>query len=393
MTSQRLEFVLAALIFIIPVMAVLLPKSLLGPIIALALAGWFFRDKRVNLFSKNAHTGYLILAFILYGFLSTLWSIDPLESLKLALKLCALSFISVGLGQLFTKNIFISFVTGHTIACIYVLASELFHFHVSPIKTFIQGGLFLSLSFWIALYALVTAPMTTRWRIISLLMMITVTMVALHHVHCDTAGLGVILGGVVAFLLAYSHNATTKYTLQFLIILAFLLTPSICFYAFKPDYFAQYNTYMKDPSYLHRIKIWHETAIKIAEKPILGYGLNTSRHVGDGAIADLEFTNKNGMTQSVKAEKMGMHPHNIALQLWLELGVVGALLGGIITAFFFGRIYHIEDRAKRLCFFGFFTSTMFAFWVNIGAFQTWWLSSIILLIHLLNIPWKNKIQS
>ncbi|MBV9859533.1 MAG: O-antigen ligase family protein [Alphaproteobacteria bacterium] len=71
----------------------------------------------------------------------------------------------------------------------------------------------------------------------------------------------------------------------------------------------------------HRLLIWSFTGERIAEHPILGWGLDSARAIPGGAalIAPGEAW-------------LPLHPHNAALQLWLELGAVGALLGAALIA-------------------------------------------------------------
>jgi len=78
----------------------------------------------------------------------------------------------------------------------------------------------------------------------------------------------------------------------------------------------------------HRAKIWSFTADRIFQRPVFGWGIDASRRIpGGGAIVDinrdLEFPDRRYDTQ---ATAMPLHPHNAALQVWLELGGVGALL-------------------------------------------------------------------
>ncbi|MDH3231955.1 MAG: hypothetical protein OEQ29_00390 [Alphaproteobacteria bacterium] len=89
----------------------------------------------------------------------------------------------------------------------------------------------------------------------------------------------------------------------------------------------------------HRLKIWSFAADRIMERPLLGWGIDASRRIpgGDAAIdinRDLGLATRRYETQAVI---MPLHPHNAALQVWLELGIVGALLlaalcGGIPIA-------------------------------------------------------------
>ena len=71
----------------------------------------------------------------------------------------------------------------------------------------------------------------------------------------------------------------------------------------------------------HRLLIWSFVGDRIAEHPLRGWGLDSSRAIPGGT--DLIRPNQAWLP---------LHPHNAPLQLWLELGVPGvvpfALLGG-----------------------------------------------------------------
>ena len=71
---------------------------------------------------------------------------------------------------------------------------------------------------------------------------------------------------------------------------------------------------------LHRLMIWNFTAEKIREKPVFGWGMNAARNIPEGKQFIYDASN------SKYGENLPLHPHNIALQVWLELGLVGALL-------------------------------------------------------------------
>ena len=71
------------------------------------------------------------------------------------------------------------------------------------------------------------------------------------------------------------------------------------------------------PSVLDRIEIWNHGAKAVLEAPILGHGIGAMRHlpVLDPAIS--------GYRHMVKPPT---HPHDAALQIWLELGGIGVIL-------------------------------------------------------------------
>ena len=74
----------------------------------------------------------------------------------------------------------------------------------------------------------------------------------------------------------------------------------------------------------HRLQIWAFVGGRIDEKPLFGWGLDSSRAIpgGNAPIA------RGYPGQTV----LPLHPHNAPLQLWLELGLPGAVLFAMIVA-------------------------------------------------------------
>ena len=65
-----------------------------------------------------------------------------------------------------------------------------------------------------------------------------------------------------------------------------------------------------------RLGYWSNTVDAIAEKPLLGWGLDASRTFSG----------------------VGLHPHNGALQAWLELGALGAAAAALFWAMSLRRL-------------------------------------------------------
>jgi O-antigen ligase len=102
--------------------------------------------------------------------------------------------------------------------------------------------------------------------------------------------------------------------------LALLLLASVLCPFAVTTVFIQYPDWIDKlpPSWHHRVEIWDYMSYRIFEHPFLGWGLGTS--------SQLAFEQPHGdLYQYVKMA--APHPHNFIIQLWVELGLIGLILG------------------------------------------------------------------
>lgn len=114
-----------------------------------------------------------------------------------------------------------------------------------------------------------------------------------------------------------------------------------------------------------RIIIWGYTAKNIPDNLLLGVGVRSTRFLDTASTEDAEKPDGH-----VVAPRTGRHAHNLYLQSWFELGLVGVIL--VILAGL-RLLALIDARAGRLRPFGY---GLFAAWMVIAAFawgmwQTW----------------------
>lgn len=121
-----------------------------------------------------------------------------------------------------------------------------------------------------------------------------------------------------------------------------------------------------------RFRIWDFVGERIAENPVLGWGMNSSRIIPGGGVSTPSPLGAATMGTNV----LPLHPHNMVLQWWLELGAVGAFVfGGFIafTALRLARGTAGRDAAAAgiavLAFVSLFGL------LNYGMWQSWWLAS------------------
>ncbi len=132
---------------------------------------------------------------------------------------------------------------------------------------------------------------------------------------------------------------------------------------------------------LHRLFIWQNTVGHIKEKPFLGGGFDTARALyGTEDRKIIQFARKIGdVPYRANYEPIPLHPHNGVLQVWLELGAVGALiLLGILLAVVRAIGRFADDKLNRAAALGALTVWLAIASISFGAWQSWWLASMLL---------------
>jgi len=116
----------------------------------------------------------------------------------------------------------------------------------------------------------------------------------------------------------------------------------------------------------HRLLIWSFAGDRIAERTLTGWGLDASRAMPGG-----ENLIRPGQTW------MPLHPHNAALQLWLELGVPGAVLFALLVALAWQALAgapwpHLFAAAAGASL----AIALFACFASYGIWEEWWLGTL-----------------
>lgn len=106
-------------------------------------------------------------------------------------------------------------------------------------------------------------------------------------------------------------------------------------------------------SWEQRVRYWTYAMQRIAEHPFRGWGLDSSRAF---------------------SPYIQLHPHNGALQVWLELGILGAMVAALAWAFAFRRM--ARDRRSLVAAAAAGSACVYLFFgvVSFGVWQEWWLA-------------------
>ena len=127
----------------------------------------------------------------------------------------------------------------------------------------------------------------------------------------------------------------------------------------------------------HRQYIWGFTLNKVLDKPLLGYGPDTSNFI-EGSQEIIGSKNTGTMPY------IPSHPHNFILEILLDTGVIGLLSFFIFNFIYIYRILNnLNHKGKYLliCF-------LFYFWgaslVNFSYWNGWWQTSYFFLISIIS---------
>ena len=156
------------------------------------------------------------------------------------------------------------------------------------------------------------------------------------------------------------------------------------------------------PSAAHRLMIWDFTMQRIAERPLLGWGMEASRTVPGGrdpatpgmlerfGIRSPEYR---GFFAAPQTQMLPLHPHNAALQIHLELGLIGAALAaGLVLSLAWAA------RDKPLAS-AVMASAAITGMLSFGVWQAWWILAQLLVVVALaawpgeNSPWRGYFRA
>ncbi len=120
-------------------------------------------------------------------------------------------------------------------------------------------------------------------------------------------------------------------------------------------------------SLLHRLRIWQFVIERIADRPVHGWGLGSSRDLEGGQAVAAGF--------GPGVVVLPLHPHNALLQIWLELGAVGAILFAALGTTLFLAIGRLGAGAPvRAAAAGCAVTFVGIAMLSYGAWQSWWVA-------------------
>lgn len=228
-----------------------------------------------------------------------------------------------------------------------------------------QAAAFLILSAWIVAAVRLGRPV---WVYAAILALTAVTAVSVGY----WIGVVAIAGGVFVFAVAL------RFKRQISILMAVAVVSAAVSLPWVSSQFPSFEQAVEtppsgNPSFVHRTLIWRFVSDAIAEKPLLGWGMDGSRHIPGGN--ERIPMSVNGVPKNF--EHLPLHPHNSFLQLWLELGAVGALLFSVIVCGLYALLGRVNMPGKSAeLYMGALTSALMMMGASFSLWSNWWLAAM-----------------
>jgi len=237
-----------------------------------------------------------------------------------------------------------------------------------------RGATVLVLILWPAALAL------RRWRTLQIAIAAAVALSV--YLMPSAASLLAFVGGLVSFGIALRFPRLVAGAFAAGVVIGVVVLPVIV-----PSYESTVRIQHAVPwikvSGIHRLLIWRFAAERIAERPLLGWGMDASRNLPGGKR---DFgTTLPGIELSPGHDAMPLHPHDALLQWRVELGIPGTLLCLAIVVWALYRVgwRFSGGREAQAAALGWAATVLVIGLLSFGIWQEWWLSSIFLTASLL----------
>lgn len=175
-----------------------------------------------------------------------------------------------------------------------------------------------------------------------------------------TALLAMATGLVFAVLSLWSRHATVRLLQMVFLAVALAAVPL----SMLPKTLAL-DTHPRIPfSFRERVVIWDDLATLALSSPIIGIGVKSTRFLS-GRVSEAHRD-----TPGKPDVRNYWHPHNGYLQIWLELGAIGAFLFATAGTLLLGRLQRL-DRAMQPYAIALAAGTLIMIGPGWGLWQPW----------------------
>jgi len=384
---------IAILLLATPILAVIQFRGL-APAIALGLAATVLLSWRRTgrLPVPGGGASLLLLGFFVWALIGAGWAMDAGRAAETSLRLGAFAMLGasaavavVGADAAARHRLGRHLAWGLALGAGFALADHLsgnalrglMRGHLEPSPR-LYAGLKPAVSVLAVLLPIAAFPPWLPRRLRILLVIFTVVVV--QSLIADAAKIAVVVG-LLAGALAWWRPRLVAACLGAGLVVVFLATPLLI----RSLTDAGPDLSHIPPSAAHRVLIWEFVNTRIAERPVFGWGLEAGRAMPGGKTpvptATLEHfglaTSRSPEWLRTAAEQLPLHPHNGAMEVWLDLGLVGALIAAALAWRLSRLALRVVPAASGL---GALAAVALVGQLSYGIWQAWWIGLQMLVV-------------
>lgn len=196
-----------------------------------------------------------------------------------------------------------------------------------------------------------------------------------------SALLGLMMGTSVLFF-AWFQTSLARWMLMAIIAFGTIFTPPL--FSILPLAPPEITGRFFD-SAQHRMKIWELTARHVVEAPFFGNGIDASRGIETSVRSEAASYMPEG------TQVISLHPHNIFLQIWLDGGLIGALLWAGLMLLLADRTRYLSVRAQPYALAACYCALAMLS-TTYSILQAWWLAGHIVVGFLITLLAQNELS-
>lgn len=403
-----------AIAFLFPSLLIIAPRAtvpVLAGLTLLFVARWLYARRGFPALAGAKAWMWPLFALLLWSFVSTGWAFEPEKAARrfaeilvvMALGGTLVSFL-FRLSPKYKSLIMRAAVLGYLVGLAFLAEERLTHGGGNYLIRAAMDRLPMDLNLLkptTILFGMLLWPVADQvrqWKGIRWSLTLVMATTALLFSFGSAGLILATIGGLTAFAWGRLSPRGAAVLVGAAIALAVIVMPGAVRLAPQPD--AIVSAHPEWPiGPFYRLYIWKFSEKSIWEKPVIGWGLDSSRYLqkhktDDGTfVPDRIFEDGADSlpNQSVRefwlsyyrSNPLPLHPHNGALQIWLELGGVGA---GIAAWFLWAALRSSRhDLAQESLPYatGLMASAALPAFLNFGLWQSWWLAALWLMAGLM----------
>lgn len=376
--------IIASAVLVVPIATYLNNRSIVPLVALVAVLGLVICYRRGNPVVPDKWVLPVVFAVLtIWVLVSAIWALDTDRALLGSAKIVGGALVGIFLLRLITNlderesDLIGRALVGGTGFCAILIVID--SLAGGPISVSLLGwpdrgiGRYFWLNAPVALLVLMVWPAIAYllgrqqpWLVIGLVVVVLVSPVGVGF----QSGFVGLLGGLIAAAAYYWFRKPTVWIMAATLIVGIMMAPWISEFLLDPEFISRAPDAFPNPL-IHRFYIWDFVTDRILEHPLRGWGMDASRAMPGREAMIMEPVRQFG------AVLLPLHPHNGTLQIWLELGVPGAILLAILCVAVLVWITRAPiSRTAQALAFGQFVTVLLMANVSYGIWRSTWISSI-----------------